>query len=74
MASFQIYSSCGLKRWKVVRLVQENNITTIYEVDPIKQVQFFLDNGFKWVHIVDLNAAFGKSDNKTVILKILEDI
>ena len=55
-----------------VRLVhgKENNMT-IYEVDPIKQVQF-LNNGFTWVHIVDLNAAFGKSDNKKIILNILK--
>ncbi len=73
MASFQIYPAVDLKDGNCVRLVhgKENNMT-IYEIDPIKQVQFFLDNGFKWVHIVDLNAAFGKSDNKEVILKILK--
>ena len=46
---------------------------TIYEDDPIKQVEFFqikVLNGF----IVDLNAAFGKNDNKQVILQILENI
>ena len=73
MTSFQIYPAVDLKDGNCVRLVhgKENNMT-IYEEDPIKQVQFFLDNGFKWVHIVDLNAAFGKSDNKKVILKILK--
>ena len=45
---------------------------TIYEDDPIKQVQFFFNNGFQWVHIVDLNAAFGKHDNKKIILQILK--
>ena len=72
MTSFQIYPAVDLKDGNCVRLVhgKENNMT-IYEEDPIKQVQFFLNNGFKWVHIVDLNAAFGKSNNKKVILKIL---
>ena len=32
----------------------------------------FSKNGFKWVHIVDLNAAFGKHDNKKIILQILK--
>ena len=45
---------------------------TIDEDDPIKQVQFFSNNGFEWVHIVDLNAAFGKHNNKKLILKILK--
>ena len=45
---------------------------TIYEDDPIKQVQFFFNSGFKWVHIVDLNAAFGKDDNKQIILEIIK--
>ena len=47
---------------------------TIYEDDPIKQVKFFSNKGFKWVHIVDLNAAFGKYDNKQVILQILKNM
>ena len=73
MPSFQIYPAVDLKDGNCVRLVhgKENNMT-IYEDDPIKQVQFFLNNGFKWIHIVDLNAAFGKSNNKKVILKILK--
>ena len=35
---------------------------------------FFSNKGFKWVHIVDLNAAFGKYDNKQVILQILKNM
>ena len=73
MTNFDIYPAVDLKDGKCVRLVhgRENNMT-IYENNPIKQVKFFLNNGFKWVHIVDLNAAFGKNDNKKVILKILK--
>ena len=75
MNNFQIYPAVDLKDGNCVRLVhgQENKMT-IYEHDPIKQVKFFSDNGFKWVHIVDLNAAFGKYDNKQVILQILKTI
>ena len=50
MTSFQIYPAVDLKDGNCVRLVhgKENNMT-IYEDDPIKQVQFFLIvalNGF----------------------------
>mgnify|MGYP001321292117 CR=1 FL=1 len=73
MTDFQIYPAVDLKDGNCVRLIhgKENNMT-IYEIDPINQVKFFLENGFKWVHVVDLNAAFGKNDNKKIILQILK--
>ena len=73
MTDFQIYPAVDLKDGNCVRLIHGNeNKMTVYEYDPIKQVKFFLKNGFKWVHIVDLNAAFGKNDNKGIILQILK--
>ena len=73
MFDFQIYPAVDLKDGNCVRLVHgKENYMTIYEYDPIKQVNFFLKNGFKWVHIVDLNAAFGKDDNKKIIQKIIK--
>ena len=71
--NFQIYPAVDLKDGNCVRLLHgKQNKITIYEDDPIKQVRIFLNNGFKWVHIVDLNAAFGKNDNRKVILQILK--
>ena len=68
MNNFQIYPAVDLKDGNCVRLVHgKENKMTIYEDDPIKQVKFFSNKGFKWVHIVDLNAAFGKYDNKHVL-------
>ena len=73
MTSFQIYPAVDLRDGNCVRLKHgKEDDMTIYEVDPIKQVNFFLKNGFKWVHIVDLNAAFGREDNKKIILQILK--
>ena len=73
MTRFQIYPAVDLKDGNCVRLVHgKQDKTTIYEKDPIKQVKLFLNTGFKWVHIVDLNAAFGKNDNKKFILQILK--
>ena len=75
MTNFQIYPAVDLKDGNCVRLVHgKENKMTIYEDDPIKQVEFFSKKGFKWVHIVDLNAAFGKYDNKKVILQILKKV
>ena len=73
MTNFLIYPAVDIKDGKCVRLTHGKvNNMTIYEDDPIKQVNFFSKNGFRWVHIVDLNAAFGKRDNKKIILKILK--
>ena len=73
MTNFLIYPAVDIKDGKCVRLTHgKENDMTIYEDDPIKQVNFFSKNGFKWVHIVDLNAAFGKHDNKKIILQILK--
>ena len=73
MTNFLIYPAVDIKDGKCVRLTHGNeNYMTIYEDDPIKQVNFFSKNGFKWVHIVDLNAAFGKQNNKEIILQILK--
>ena len=73
MTNFQIYPAVDLKDGYCVRLTHgKEDKMTIYEADPIKQVNFFSKNGFKWVHIVDLNAAFGKDDNKKIILQILK--
>ena len=73
MTNFLIYPAVDIKDGKCVRLTHgKESHMTIYEDDPIKQVNFFSMNGFKWVHIVDLNAAFGKRDNKKIILQILK--
>ena len=73
MTNFQIYPAVDLKDGNCVRLTHgKEDDMTIYEVDPIKQINFFFTNGFKWVHIIDLNAAFGKYDNKEIILQILK--
>ena len=73
MTNFQIYPAIDLKDGNCVRLIHgKEDDMTIYEVDPIEQVNFFSKNGFKWIHIIDLNAAFGKNDNKKIILQILK--
>ena len=73
MTNFQIYPAIDLKDGNCVRLTHgKEDDMTIYEVDPIKQVNFFSKIGFSWIHMVDLNAAFGKYDNKKIILQILQ--
>lgn len=72
MSNFVIYPAIDLRYGNCVRLLHGKiKNETIYENNPIKQVSIFLENGFNWIHVVDLNAAFGNKDNKTVILEML---
>lgn len=73
MSNFVIYPAIDLRNGNCVRLLHGKiKNETIYEKDPIKQVSIFLENGFNWIHVVDLNAAFNIHDNKAVILDMLE--
>ncbi len=73
MTEFQVYPALDLKDGNCVRLLfGDVKKETIYERDPIKQVEFFISGGFSWIHIVDLNAAFENLNNKKLILKIVQ--
>ena len=57
---------------KCVRLLKGDyaNVTE-YNNDPLAQVQIFKNSGFKYIHIVDLNAAkTGGDENLKIIKKI----
>ena len=61
-----------LKDNKCVRLIQgaEKDVT-IFNENPIEQAIFFEDSGCERIHIVDLDAAFGRENiNRETILKI----
>ena len=65
-----------LKDNQCVRLEKgkEKNIT-IFNKDPIQQAKFFQQSGCERIHIVDLDAAFGRPDiNKQTILEIRKNI
>ncbi len=56
---------------KVVRLTKgKEDSAKIYSHDPLEFVLYFESLGFKRIHIVDLNAAFGKRNNLSVIESI----
>ena len=61
---------------KCVRLSKGKESTSfVYNENPVKQAKFFEKEGCKRIHIVDLDAAFGRSGiNKQTILNIRESI
>ena len=69
---FTLYPAIDIKDGKCVRLLfGDMQKETIYSNNPIDQAMSFIDQGAKWLHIVDLDGAVeGKSINKTIIKKL----
>lgn len=62
---FEVYPAIDLRAGKVVRLRQgDPSQQTIYADDPAKIARQWLENGAVWLHVVNLDGAFGESDDR----------
>jgi phosphoribosylformimino-5-aminoimidazole carboxamide ribotide isomerase len=70
---FSLYPAIDLKGGQVVRLKRgEMDQATIYADDPAAQARRFIEAGFSWVHMVDLDGAFaGKPANAEAVRAII---
>ena len=68
----KIYPAIDLKDGKCVRLYKgDMNKATIFNENPVNQAKIFEQEGFKFLHIVDLDGAIaGTSKNEEVIKNI----
>ncbi len=68
-----IYPAIDLKDGACVRLRRgEMGTATIYSEDPAAQARAWVEAGFAWLHVVDLNGAFsGRSENEAAVRAIL---
>lgn len=58
---------------KAVRLTQgEAGSETSYG-NPVDAAQEWVDQGAEWIHLVDLDAAFGRGNNHAVIRKVIKN-
>ena len=73
MSGFTLYPAIDLKQGRVVRLQRGDMAqATIYAEDPAEQARHFAADGFKWLHVVDLDGAFaGKPANAEAVARIL---
>ena len=58
---------------KAVRLTQGEAGTETSFGDPIDAAQEWADQGAEWIHLVDLDAAFGRGNNHGVIKKVIKN-
>lgn len=57
---------------KAVRLTQgEAGSETDYG-SPLEAAQTWIDAGAEWIHLVDLDAAFGRGDNRSIIRQVVD--
>jgi len=71
-----IFPAIDIKDNKCVRLIKGDfNQMTSYENSPFNQAKLYFENGFRNIHIVDLDGALrGKSSNSKVVQKILKNV
>ena len=62
--NFAIYPAIDLRAGKVVRLQEgDPGRMTAYSDDPAETARRWLEAGARWLHVVNLDGAFGESDN-----------
>lgn len=69
-----LFPAIDLKNGECVRLkLGEMSEATVYNTDPAAQARSFEDQGFEWLHVVDLDGAFaGTSVNGAAVEAILK--
>ncbi|MES2723732.1 MAG: 1-(5-phosphoribosyl)-5-[(5-phosphoribosylamino)methylideneamino]imidazole-4-carboxamide isomerase [Pseudomonadota bacterium] len=71
-----LYPAIDLKDGQCVRVLHGDLTTaTVFNASPADQARQFVDSGFHWVHVVDLNGAVqGRAINEKAVEAILESV
>jgi 1-(5-phosphoribosyl)-5-[(5-phosphoribosylamino)methylideneamino] imidazole-4-carboxamide isomerase/N-(5'phosphoribosyl)anthranilate isomerase len=59
---------------KAVRLTQGEAGTETNYGDPVDAAADWQDQGAEWLHLVDLDAAFGRGDNRALIRRVIHQV
>jgi phosphoribosylformimino-5-aminoimidazole carboxamide ribotide isomerase len=67
-----LFPAIDIRHGRVVRLSQgEATRQTVYGNDPVAVAERFAEQGAEWIHVVDLDRAFGEGDNLAVVQRIV---
>ncbi|MEO8294285.1 MAG: 1-(5-phosphoribosyl)-5-[(5-phosphoribosylamino)methylideneamino] imidazole-4-carboxamide isomerase [Gemmatimonadota bacterium] len=71
----ELFPAINIRSGRVVRLSQ-GDLTreTIYEKDPVAMAEHLVWQGARWLHVVDLDRAFGDGENSIVIERIVQRV
>lgn len=72
--TFELFPAVDIKDGRAVRLTQgKADAETVYDADPVAAAQRFAGAGAKWLHVVDLDAAFtGQARNRHLIADVVQ--
>ncbi len=74
-ARLALWPSIDLRGGRVVRLLRgEWDAVTTFDADPVEVARTFEREGADGLHVVDLDAAFGKGTNREEILRVREAV
>lgn len=66
-----LFPAIDLRRGRCVRLEQgAPDREKVYETDPLRVAAAFVEQGAEWIHVVDLDAAFGEGSNRELIREL----
>lgn len=70
-----LFPAIDLRRGRCVRLEQgAADRETAYSSDPFEVAAEFARQGAEWVHVVDLDAAFGEGSNQELIRRLADSV
>jgi phosphoribosyl isomerase A len=69
-----VIPAIDIQRGKAVRLVQGRAEESTNYGDPVEQAYDFERTGAKWLHVVDLDAAFGTGNNREIVEAIVKNV
>ena len=70
-----LFPAIDLRRGRCVRLEQgAADRETAYSSDPFQVAREFARQGAEWLHIVDLDAAFGEGSNQVLIRELADSV
>jgi phosphoribosylformimino-5-aminoimidazole carboxamide ribotide isomerase len=70
-----LFPAIDIRQGKVVRLAQgEAGAETVYAQDPAAVAEQFAADGARWIHVVDLDRAFGTGDNPPAVRRVVQGV
>jgi phosphoribosylformimino-5-aminoimidazole carboxamide ribotide isomerase len=70
-----LFPAIDIRHGRVVRLSQgEATRQTVYGEDPVAVAERFAGEGAAWIHLVDLDRAFGDGENLSLVRRIVASV
>ena len=72
MKPLELLPAIDIKNGKVIQLSSAVSGSTTVMVEPLEVIQRFSSVGSKWIHLVDLDAAYGTGENAKLIKHLVQ--